>query len=112
MSDDLFALHEASLIESWRQLASVDPVGEVAVDAGAVTMAHSHPALCNALLRTPEGLSRIRKVFAGRHHAVWVREPQAGLDRALESAGYQRDERTVPMVLDLRAWNGTTGRSR
>ncbi|GAA0485832.1 hypothetical protein Ade02nite_09440 [Paractinoplanes deccanensis] len=121
MIDDLFALHEASLIGSWRLLASVDPAGEVVADATAVTMAHSHPALCNALLRTPEGLDRVRKVFGDRHHAVWVRDPwwnassspdasgalaRFYLDQVLEAAGYRRDERTVPMVLDLRAWDG------
>ncbi|XVU22703.1 GNAT family N-acetyltransferase [Actinoplanes sp. CA-054009] len=107
MVDDLFALHETSLIDSWRLLASVDPAGDLTADSDAVTMAHSHPALCNALLRTPKGLERIRKVFPDRHHAVWVRDPDPSLDRALEAAGYRRDERTVPMLLDLRTWTET-----
>ncbi len=103
MLDDLFTVHENSLIASWRLLASVDPEGEVVDDRDAVTMSHSHPALCNALLRSPEGLDRIRKVFGERHHAVWVRQPGDGL----EAAGYRRDERTVPMVLDLADWDQT-----
>ncbi|MFG1992711.1 GNAT family N-acetyltransferase [Actinoplanes sp. NPDC048988] len=103
----MFPLHETSLITSWRLLAEADPAGEVVAGPDAVTMTHSHPALCNALLRTPEGLATIEKVFAERPHAVWVREPDPALDRALEAAGYQRDERTVPMVLDLSTWKGT-----
>ncbi|GAA0803520.1 GNAT family N-acetyltransferase [Spirilliplanes yamanashiensis] len=102
MVDELFALHEASLIASWRLLAAADPAAAVVDDVGAVTMTHPHPALCNALLRSPAGLGRIRRLYGGRHHAVWVRDPYPALDAALAAAGYRRDERTVPMVLDLR----------
>jgi len=101
--EDAFALYEDSLIASWRQLASVDPEGEVIDDSDSVTMSHSHPALRNALLRSPKGLDRIQEVFGGHHHAVWVREPGG----SLEKAGYRRDERTVPMVLDLASWDRT-----
>jgi ribosomal protein S18 acetylase RimI-like enzyme len=66
-------------------------------------MTHSSPWLCNAVLRSPGGLDRIREVFGERHHAVWVRQPGEGL----EAAGYQRDDYTVPMVLDLESWTGT-----
>ena len=103
MPDDPFTLYENSLIASWRLLASVDPGGAVVDDPDAVTMSHSHPALCNALLRSPEGLDRIRTVFGARPHAVWVRQPGGGLDEA----GYRRGERTVPMVLDLADWSQT-----
>ncbi|MCO8277721.1 GNAT family N-acetyltransferase [Actinoplanes sp. TRM 88003] len=98
-----FPLYEQSLLESWRLLASADPGARVVEDQDAVTMSHSHPLLRNAILRSPAGLARIREVFGDRHHALWVRQPGAGL----EAAGYERDEHTVPMVLDLDGWAGT-----
>jgi ribosomal protein S18 acetylase RimI-like enzyme len=101
---DEFASYEGSLLSSWRLLASVDPDARIVDDGPAVTMTHSHPALCNAILRDVTGLDRIRGEFASRHHAIWIRTPDTERSQALASAGYVRDVRTVPMLLDLEHW--------
>ncbi|GAA3392823.1 hypothetical protein [Cryptosporangium minutisporangium] len=61
MLDDL-SLYEKSLIASWRLLASVDPEGEVVDGPHAVTMSHSHPALCNGGGRHSEDLTALRVI--------------------------------------------------
>jgi GNAT superfamily N-acetyltransferase len=101
-----FDIYLESLVGSWESLAVPHGDAEVVRDARFVaSVFRSHPVFNNAILLDPQALTEVQSQYEGAGpYAVWSSD-QAGA-RALEDHGYQRDERTYPMVCHLDTWVG------
>jgi GNAT superfamily N-acetyltransferase len=99
-----FDVYLESLVGSWEALAVPHDDAEVVRDQGFVaSVFRRHPVFNNALLLDPCALGEVHNRYQdAASYAVWSGEPAAA--RALEDHGYQRDEKTYPMVCHLDGW--------
>jgi GNAT superfamily N-acetyltransferase len=110
---DLFDRSVATLVESWRYLATGSPGAELIETDGAAIAAFVRPPdsgfLNNAVLLPGPGdfgssLQTVEHVYEERgigHYAVWVHESESAAAIALEDRGYGYDSSTRTMAMPI-----------
>lgn len=101
MSPDL-ELHLDSLVRSWEALAA--PHAGCRVERGDGFVAAVFPGIPvfdNALVLEPDAIDAALAPYEGRPVALWSADET--VDAALAAAGFERDERSTAMLLDLDA---------
>lgn len=92
----------ASLIGSWRALATPHPAAAVTVDPSWVTMNHPDQVLCNGIVLGPGGVEPARRSLSeASSFALWCWDDDPATAGALSGAGFRPDTTTVPMLCDL-----------
>jgi ribosomal protein S18 acetylase RimI-like enzyme len=110
---DLFDRSVATLVQSWRYLASGSPGAEVIETDGAAIAVFVHSPDCeflnNAVLARGAGdlgatLEVVERAYASRgveRYAVWVDESEAAAAREIETRGYRYDSSTRTMAMPI-----------